>query len=565
MLSHFTKHLAIKKRILSGFAAIILIITVAMGYLHMTSRAADGNVNDMVATNNRLLTALEFAAAFQDQRIIAHRYVLTFDPADEKAFAQAKATSEEKINLLSQDLDAAHKETVTKIVALKDAYAAAFGRVTAIAKDTSLDEAARRAAALDLLRGQMRQAANDALKEISTLEKNMEESFRAEEKNVHDAMLAIQVSVLVAAAASIGLSVLIALLIGGSIANPVTTLSRRMSDLANGDKTTAIPFADNRDEVGNMARQVEVFRDNAIKVDQMTAEQEELKRKAEAERKAAMLSLADDFDHRTKQVVETLVAAATQMKSTAQSMNAGSQATAQASSIVAAAALEADSNVQTVAAAAEELTATSQEIARQISSTAKRTAQASSEAQSTSEAVNELNILALAIGDVVGAIRDIAEQTNLLALNATIEAARAGEAGKGFAVVADEVKKLANETATKTEEISGRVQKIQAAVKTSVESVARIIEGVQEINQMTGAVAAAVEEQSAATSEIGRNVSEASTGTQQVSVNISEVQKTATEAGESSRQVLQAANDIGDVSAKLKEQIDGFLNEIRQA
>jgi methyl-accepting chemotaxis protein len=230
---------------------------------------------------------------------------------------------------------------------------------------------------------------------------------------------------------------------------------------------------------------------------------------------------------------------------------------------VASAATEADSNVQTVAAAAEELSASSAEIARQIDAVAKKSSLAADDAQATSKSVNELNTLADSIGEVIGTIKDIAEQTNLLALNATIEAARAGEAGKGFAVVADEVKKLANETANKTEEIDERVNRIQEAIRNSVTAMDKIITNVSEIDESTTTVASAVEEQNAATAEIGRNVSEASTGTQQVSQSIIQVQQNAAETGEASNSVLQSASELKQQTDILRQEVEKFLNEIR--
>ena len=358
---------------------------------------------------------------------------------------------------------------------------------------------------------------------------------------------------------------LVSVLYARSITSPIKLLMSSMSGLANRDYTTVVPYQTRGDELGDMARSVEVFKQNGIAVQKLESEQAALKIKAEEDKKEAMNMLANDFDSRTAGIIKSLAAAATEMQATAAQMTATSASTAHASQIVASAATEADSNVQTVAAATEELSASSSEIARQISSVAEKSTRASSEAVKTSQQVGELNSLADSIGEVIGAIKDIAEQTNLLALNATIEAARAGEAGKGFAVVADEVKKLATETASKTIQIDERVGKIQAAIRSTVEAVGRIINDVNDIDHSTATVASAVEEQNAATSEIGRNVSEASTGTQQVAQNIVDVQRSAEETGEAATNLNQAANELAEIAENLQEQVANFLTEIRES
>lgn len=350
-----------------------------------------------------------------------------------------------------------------------------------------------------------------------------------------------------------------------TITNPIKSLSSSMVSLANKDYSITVPYQSRGDEMGDMARSVYVFKQNGLAVQKLEAEQEALKKQAEIDKKIAMNKLADDFDQRTSGIIKSLAAAATEMQATAAQMTAASDNTAHASQIVASAAAEADSNVQTVAAATEELSASSSEIARQISSVAQKSSRASGEAIRTNEQVGELNSLADSIGEVVGAIKDIAEQTNLLALNATIEAARAGEAGKGFAVVADEVKKLATETASKTIQIDERVNKIQAAIRGTVEAVERIINDVNDIDHSTATVASAVEEQNAATSEIGRNVSEASTGTQQVAQNIVDVQRSAEETGEAANNLSSAANELAEIAENLQEQVGTFLGEIRNS
>lgn len=350
-----------------------------------------------------------------------------------------------------------------------------------------------------------------------------------------------------------------------SLTSPINRMVGVMGSLANKDYSVDVPSQTRGDEIGEMGRAVQFFKENGLAVQRMEAEQEELKREAEIQKREAMNQLADSFDERTSGIINALGAAATEMNATAGQMTGASKNTSHAAQIVSAAATEADSNVQTVAAAAEELTASSSEIARQISSVAQKASRASQAAESTSREVNELNSLADSIGEVVGAIKDIADQTNLLALNATIEAARAGEAGKGFAVVADEVKKLAMETAQKTEEIDDRVVKIQRAIRSSVEAVARIIDDVKQIDEATTTVASAVEEQNAATSEIGRNVSEASTGTQQVAQNIVDVQRNAQETGDAAVTVQAAAEELAKISTDLQMQVASFLSEIRSS
>ncbi|PZP56137.1 MAG: methyl-accepting chemotaxis protein [Micavibrio aeruginosavorus] len=375
----------------------------------------------------------------------------------------------------------------------------------------------------------------------------------------------IKTQILIASAVALIVTAFLTILFSLSLTTPINRMVSAMKKLADRDYDTDVPSLDRGDEIGDMAKTVQIFKENGLKVAEMELQQEALKREAELEKKSSMNMLANDFDSRTSGIIQAMASAATELQATANQMTSSSANTAEASSLVAAAATEADSNVQTVASASEELSASSAEIAKQISSVAQKSTRASHEAETTSHEVSELNSLADSIGEVVGAIKGIAEQTNLLALNATIEAARAGEAGKGFAVVADEVKKLAMETAQKTEQIDERVGKIQNAIRSSVEAVQRIISDVKQIDEATTTVASAVEEQYAATAEIGRNVAEASTGTQQVAQTIISVQRNAEETGQAASTVLDAAGELAKISTELQSQVKEFLDEIRNS
>jgi len=367
-------------------------------------------------------------------------------------------------------------------------------------------------------------------------------------------------------AGSIALILLLALggfavLIARGISRPLGTLRTVMLDIAENRPVSASIDVARKDEIGEMARAVDVFRANAAERARLE-EKARAEQAARSERQARVDGLIADFRATVGTVLGAVDGSMKRLETTARELSGvAGNATTQAS-VAAGASEQAAGNVQGVASAAEVLGTSVGEIAKQVAQANAVVKDATGLAARTNQGVAGLADAAERIGNVVELIRAIAAQTNLLALNATIEAARAGEAGRGFAVVAAEVKNLAGQTAKATEEIGTQVAGIQGSTKEAVEAIAAIAATMEEINRVTSVIAGTVEEQTSATQEIARNVALASDGTSTVSGNIAEVSTAIASANRSASDVLGATGELADVAKRLQSSVDGFLAHV---
>ena len=375
----------------------------------------------------------------------------------------------------------------------------------------------------------------------------------------------IERNVIVVATILAGLAlILISIWVVRSVSKPLTRLTSTMSELAAGKPDVEVPALDREDEIGQMARALQVFRESAVEKERLEAARE-LDRKRAAEETGLLNQLVDQFEQSALPMTETLSASSSEMHASANAMLATVEQTRSLSSAAASSSDTANGNVLTVSSASEQLASSIEEISRQVSQSAGIASAATAQAEATNRQIRDLVQAADKIGRVVGLISDIAEQTNLLALNATIEAARAGEAGRGFAVVASEVKDLASQTAKATEEITGQITALQSETTGAASAIEQIAGTIGQINEITGSVAAAVEQQGAATQEIAQSINQAASGTQEASIAVSGIAAAADETGQAANEVLNAAMSLQDQSDALKTQVQDFVGKVRSA
>ena len=348
-----------------------------------------------------------------------------------------------------------------------------------------------------------------------------------------------------------------------SISRPLVDIQKAMSAISERDYSHQILHTEQENEIGEIARTLEFFRDTLVKSDRL--EEEKTTQEAQIERQNSIQERIKNFEKNANVAISTVAQAATELQKAADSVTQTISEMNSQSNQAASASETTSSSVQTVASAAEEMTASVHEISSQIQRASSVVHDAVSRTESADRVAHVLSDAANSIGNVVQLINDIAEQINLLALNATIESARAGEAGKGFAVVASEVKNLANQTTKATDSIAGQINGIQEASGEVLEALRSIKESINLVNGTSNSIASAIEQQSAVTNEIASNMHNASDSVQNITLNIGSISEVANSAYTSITTVSESARTLSDQADHLKQEVQDFIKEMEAA
>jgi methyl-accepting chemotaxis protein/CHASE3 domain sensor protein len=499
------------------------------------------------------LGAKQVAAQYQATLALANTFVINSDmTVATSALARLKFV-ENSLKAISST-DEKIVQGLKEVSALLDEYRQTFGKLIENTKE------------IGELTTEMAESADAIMKGSNAMKADLLSDQQRLESESNATIGETERLVVMLAVGGFLLGGVLAVLLGKGISRPMTTMCKAMRELASGNFDVVLPGLGRKDELGEMASAVEEFKVQAVaKAERDAAAHDAQNKASSAARRTELIRFADDFEAAVGAIVSNVSASAVQLEAAAGTLTRTAETTQSLSSQVSGSSEEASNNMQSVASATEELSVSVDEIGRRVRESSQIAQAAVLQAQQTDGRISKLSRAAQEIGDVVKLITAIAEQTNLLALNATIEAARAGEAGRGFAVVASEVKSLASQTAKATDEISSHISGMQGATQESVAAIKEIGGTIAKISDIAATISSAVEQQSSATQEIARSVQNVAEGTQQAAANIMRVNRGATETGSASEDVLSSARTLSTESTRLREELDRFMANIRAA
>ena len=562
-------NLTIGARLLLGFGAVLtlMIVLATVSISKVNGISADlAVINDVNSVKQRY--AINFRGSVHDRAISLRDVTLVSDPgelrtvlADIERLAGNYANSAERMDAMFAAGTGVTPDERQILASIKDTEARTLPLLREVVRLQQTGDATQ---ARTVLMERARPAFVEWLARINQFIDLQEQKNRTVAASARDAAEGFQQFMLALCGAALALGAAVAWWCVASI-RPLRRLTAAMRGLAGGDLAADIPSVDRRDETGDVARAVQVFKASAVEKVRLDGEMNRMAQEAAAEKRRAVEAVAAAFERTVGGIVGRLATEATSMENTARAMTGSAGLASRQADAVGTSAEEASGSVQKVASAAEQLSGSIHGIGRQVAQSARIIGRAVEDARRTDDTVRALADGAAKIGEVVGLISTIATQTNLLALNATIEAARAGEAGRGFAVVASEVKALAAQTAKATEEIGTQIGYMQATTGEAVVAIRGIAATVGEVGEIATTIAVAVEEQGSATAEIARSVQQIARASQDVTATIAAVGQAAAETGTASGAVLEAAAGLTRQAEQLSGEVNSFVATVRAA
>jgi len=532
--------MTVRKKLFAGFGLVYVLIALLVGFAYYEISALNRTYTDVIDKRvPKLVDAKELEMLIRRQVGSMRGYLLTGDETSKANFE----TAHEKYKQTSKKLAAELTQTETKqLLAELDLLEQQFyelGQKTFELKEQNKPE-------------QYTALVTTTGREITTkFDETVAKFVAAQQQEMDDAnsdasaaAAAIRRLILVVGVLALAVGAMVSYFIGRSLSRPLLALSEAAKRIAAGDLTETKTGVRNRDEIGELAASFEqmaknlrgVLHEVAQNAEQVAASSEELAASAEQTSKA------------TEQIAMTIQDVASGVDKQMQSVEETSSTVGSMSEQIG----QISERAQSVAAIAAETSKQAEEGGQTIEASAAQMNKVNGTVEQLAEVIKGLGRRSEQIGSIIEVIRNIAAQTNLLALNAAIEAARAGEHGRGFAVVADEVRKLAEQSAESAQQIAELIAAIQEETAHAVQSMESVV---NEVTTGTGVIRASGE----TFAQIRAAVDEVATQIRDVSASVSEMAASSEQIVRSVRLVADVAESTSagaqEVSAATEEQL----------
>ena len=573
----------LSSKISFSMGTLTVLIAILASYLLLQMQQINSTATVMA---ERYIPVIDLAGKLNNDvseyRIMEIRHVYATDSVIKEDREKAMSPLLKNIDGYLREINAILRAPATKAALkqvderLKD-YLSLSGKLLDISRQNQPEEAVK------LLLGDSRTLYNDLSEQINNLvlevRKNVDTANAEADVNFNKSnMMGISLTVL-----SIFISVLLTIMIVrnsvrqlGKDPGELNTIARRVVDgdynVDDGGKKMGVYGAivemvhALKSHIENAQRESENAREQSAKAQEAMRQAEDASREAKAKTEA-MLAAADKLE----EMGSVVSSASTQLSAQIEQSDRGASESAQ--------------RLSEAATAMNEMNATVQEVARNAGSASSASAETREKAEAGAQVVEkavrsieevhqmslelkgdmaQLNEHAQDITRIMGVISDIADQTNLLALNAAIEAARAGEAGRGFAVVADEVRKLAEKTMASTNDVGNAIRAIQESTAKSMTGVDNAVERIGEATELANQSGAALEEIVATVEATGDQVNAIATASEEQSAASEQINQSIVQVNEMSRQTAEAMTEAARAVSDLAAQAQGLTNLIQE-